>query len=566
MLSINTNLSSLITQNSLKSSTPKLNQAVERMTTGYKVNHAKDNAANYSIATDMTTKIGAYRVAEDNCAMALDLVNTANESLNLIFKHLERILTLATQAGNGTYGEQSLSAINAEVNARVDEIERLYSTAEYNGIKLFGEKKSLFMEEVVKRNTSTMTKLASIDETSTISSGTYSISTAEELAKLATMTNNGKVTGGEFVLANDIDLSAYSTGAGWMPIGNFKGTFDGNGYVISNLYINRPDRNYVGLFGSTDGTVKNIGVENINIIGKDYVGGLVGFNNGYNISNCYSTGTVRGNLNVGGLVGFKYGSSISNCYSTSTVNGKETVGGLVGSTYNGSKINNSYSTGTVRGDINVGGLVGWNNAGSRINNSYSMGSVSGTNTVGGLVGLNNNSSSVNDSYYNSETSRQSDSGKGAGVTTNELNQLIKDGKLPKIKNNISTNSNNLTFQVGINASELSQISLEITFALDVSNLRNIGNSNDNFLSKIDKLVKTVSAKQTEFGAAQNRLESALEEISTHYENLSSSRSTLKDADIANVSSQYIKQQILQQASATLLATANQSPSIALQLI
>ena len=539
MLSINTNLSSLITQNSLKNSTLKLNQAVERMTTGYKVNHAKDNAANYSIATDMTTKIGAYRVAEDNCAMALDLVNTANESLNLIFKHLERILTLATQAGNGTYGEQSLSAINAEVNARVDEIERLYSTAEYNGIKLFGEKKSLFMEEVVKRNTSTMTKLASIDETSTISSGTYSISTAEELAKLATMTNNGKVTGGEFVLANDIDLSAYSTGAGWMPIGNFKGTFDGNGYVISNLYINRPDRNYVGLFGSTDGTVKNIGVENINIIGKDYVGGLVGFNNGYNISNCYST---------------------------STVNGKETVGGLVGSTYNGSKINNSYSTGTVRGDINVGGLVGWNNAGSRINNSYSMGSVSGTNTVGGLVGLNNNSSSVNDSYYNSETSRQSDSGKGAGVTTNELNQLIKDGKLPKIKNNISTNSNNLTFQVGINASELSQISLEITFALDVSNLRNIGNSNDNFLSKIDKLVKTVSAKQTEFGAAQNRLESALEEISTHYENLSSSRSTLKDADIANVSSQYIKQQILQQASATLLATANQSPSIALQLI
>ena len=138
--------------------------------------------------------------------------------------------------------------------------------------------------------------------------------------------------------------------------------------------------------------------------------------------------------------------------------------------------------------------------------------------------------------------------------------------MPKIKNNISTNSNNLTFQVGINASELSQISLEITFALDVSNLRNIGNSNDNFLSKIDKLVKTVSAKQTEFGAAQNRLESALEEISTHYENLSSSRSTLKDADIANVSSQYIKQQILQQASATLLATANQSPSIALQLI
>ena len=76
----------------------------------------------------------------------------------------------------------------------------------------------------------------------------------------------------------------------------------------------------------------------------------------------------------------------------------------------------------------------------------------------------------------------------------------------------------------------------------------------------------LSLKYTEYGTIQNRLTSVLEEISTQYENLVSSRSTLQDADIAEVSSEYIRQQILQQASATLLATANQSPSIALQLI
>ena len=65
---------------------------------------------------------------------------------------------------------------------------------------------------------------------------------------------------------------------------------------------------------------------------------------------------------------------------------------------------------------------------------------------------------------------------------------------------------------------------------------------------------------------QNRLESALDEISIKYENLVSSRSTIRDADIAEVSSQYIQQQILQQASATLLSTANQQPQIALNLI
>lgn len=86
------------------------------------------------------------------------------------------------------------------------------------------------------------------------------------------------------------------------------------------------------------------------------------------------------------------------------------------------------------------------------------------------------------------------------------------------------------------------------------------------LARIDEMIRTVSAKQTEFGSTQNRLESALEEISVKYENLLSSRSTLRDADIAEESSAYIRNQILQQASATLLATANQTPSIALQLL
>mgnify|MGYP003301847065 FL=1 len=76
----------------------------------------------------------------------------------------------------------------------------------------------------------------------------------------------------------------------------------------------------------------------------------------------------------------------------------------------------------------------------------------------------------------------------------------------------------------------------------------------------------MSEKATQLGAIQNRLDSALESIEVNINNLTSSRSTIRDADIAEVSSQYIQQQILQQASATLMATANQAPAIALQLI
>ena len=137
MLSINTNLSSLIAQNSMKESTNKLNQAIERMTTGAKINHAKDNAANYSIATNMTTKMNAYMVAQDNVAMGLDMVATISENLDLVNNHVKRIRDLAEQAANGTYGEQTIKAIQAEIDSRLAEISRLRSTTEFNGIKLF---------------------------------------------------------------------------------------------------------------------------------------------------------------------------------------------------------------------------------------------------------------------------------------------------------------------------------------------------------------------------------------------------------------------------------------------
>ena len=104
MLSINTNLSSLIAQTSLSKSTNSLNQAIERMTTGYKINHAKDNAANYSIATNLSSKISSYEVASDNCAMGMDLVTTASDTISLMQGYGDRLRALAIQARNGTYG------------------------------------------------------------------------------------------------------------------------------------------------------------------------------------------------------------------------------------------------------------------------------------------------------------------------------------------------------------------------------------------------------------------------------------------------------------------------------
>ena len=126
----------------------------------------------------------------------------------------------------------------------------------------------------------------------------------------------------------------------------------------------------------------------------------------------------------------------------------------------------------------------------------------------------------------------------------------------------------LTLQVGANGPDSNQITFNMAFMLDkLDDLRQIGTANSaSTISVCDSLISLVSEKQTLYGAVENRLMSVLDEISIQYDNLVSARSTIRDADIAEVSAEYIQKQILQQASATLMSTANQSASIALSLI
>ena len=135
-LTINTNISSIIAQRSLNNATTNLNTSLERMSTGYKINHAKDNAAGYSIASMWETQLGSLDVAADNAATGSDLLTTAEQSYSLVSDHLQRIRDLTEQAANGTYSADSLTAIRAEVEARLNEIDRVARTAEYNGMYL----------------------------------------------------------------------------------------------------------------------------------------------------------------------------------------------------------------------------------------------------------------------------------------------------------------------------------------------------------------------------------------------------------------------------------------------
>ena len=135
-LTINTNLSSLIVQRNLNDATNLLNQSIERMTTGYKINHAADNAAGYSIATNWSTQLGSLDIAADNAATGADMLTTLEDTYALVTSHLQRVRDLTEQAANGTYGSDSLKAIQSEITARLEEIDRIAENAEFNGLQL----------------------------------------------------------------------------------------------------------------------------------------------------------------------------------------------------------------------------------------------------------------------------------------------------------------------------------------------------------------------------------------------------------------------------------------------
>lgn len=200
----------------------------------------------------------------------------------------------------------------------------------------------------------------------------------------------------------DPDDAYWNEGLGWEPIGGdnrFSTYFNGGGYSISNLYIDRSGAGAVGLFGATDSDgnvfeniISNVVLINVDVSGNVGAGGLVG-DNRITLAASYVTGSVKGVFSVGGLVGDNGFGYVVSSYSTADVTGVNEVGGLVGSNFSGG-IRASYSTGRVNVERQQGGgLVGSDFAGR---------------------------STITDSYWDTQSSGMSESAGGEGKTSAEL--------------------------------------------------------------------------------------------------------------------------------------------------
>lgn len=571
--------------------------------------------------------------------------------------------------------------MQAEVDALSAEIKRIKNTTEFNGKKLFETENEIETATQINTNANKPVTLSAIsnngiatyannddvidmssisetvtaDEWAKTAGKVIKLNTADDLKKLATITNGGKDTSGRtFALGADIDMQGISD---FVPIGGynytrFEGVFDGQGFTISNLTIKSTDTT-VGFFGGTNrATIKNVILDKVNIVANNnswnVCGGLIGESSETTVDSCFVTGSIE---NAGGCTGGLIGQSssdtvtncstntrvkstsaytgafiavtrgsISNCTASGSViierDATDSNGGFVGYIEGfGIVINCSSSAdisllGTSGGFACFGGFAGWANSCTIENCKYTGkidNSCSDTAILGAFVGYNGDGDLKNNEYkydktYDLKTGvegttsinnyGESDVGTGGAVhnsNTTDYPTPAKPAKKDKYPNKptptptptptpsskSTTDYCRFNLQVGINSTENSVIEIDTGFKLGDFTISLLDSEDGTIkgdenarkaLNTIDALMTRVTNKMTDIASIQNRIESVIEFQEVQRNALTSANSLIKDADIALESANYLKNQILQNVTSALLSTANQSPSIALQLI
>lgn len=250
MITFGSDVADLILQRTLGENALGLNNTINRMTMGYKVNHAKDNAAGYSIITDLSKKISSMLQVQQNTEDGIALLQTAEGGLEEIQKLLERLRDLATQASNETYDADAREAMQAEADEILEQIEQIRNVTSYNGKNLFEIEQnsntpvSRLSSSVRSASPSALmsSRVMSISDEDTVS-GAFDFSSGE--------TKTVTIDGVSYTVTNNASVSASLSytkdkSTGVLTISANKMTIKGQADVAHNLVINGSSNNVYG--------------------------------------------------------------------------------------------------------------------------------------------------------------------------------------------------------------------------------------------------------------------------------------------------------------------------------
>lgn len=541
------NLNAINANNKMNINVSGTKKATEKLSSGYQINRAGDNAAGLAISEKMRSQIRGLSQATKNANDGISLIQTAEGGLNETHSILQRMRELAVQSANATYQDNTdREAIQLEVDALKSEIDRIASSTEYNGMKLldgslggsqgtneYGAKYGVVSTADTDLVGATITSnIAGVKVTTAYAASGKGGENALWSADGKTLTMN--LVAGETYTQKDIDnLIANATQS------------KDNGQTQAPSEISIKLANGVmtaSKAGDTNATVAGLratgsnSADVIKLVG-DKKSGAHG-----------SSDQVTFTANSYGKA-YDTGMASKITISTDVAAGKENVevtkaakpaDAAAGNSATAAEIKLHLSTGKTYTEKDIENIL------KEAGYDYSVKLEDTTNTDGDADGK---------IYFNVKGDAEIAITDGAGVG----------------KASVPNNGKGLTFQIGANGVEDQRVTLNVndmsSSAIGVANADvSTQDSANAAIDMVDAAVKTVSMQRAGLGALQNRLEYTVNNLTTTNENLTAAESQIRDTDMATEMINYTKNNILQQASQAMLAQANQQPQAILQLL
>ncbi|ADP98135.1 flagellin [Marinobacter adhaerens] len=611
-LGINTNVASLSAQNQLGQSQNLSNQALERLSSGLRINSAKDDAAGLAISTRFQSQISGLNVATRNANDGISLAQTAEGALDEITNNLQRIRELAVQSANATNSDSDREALNQEVDQRIAEVNRIASQTSFNGLKVldgtFGTQ--AFQVGANAGETISVAGLdsrgsqlgATISQTSGLAATSLGAGDAGETSlDVSGLDFSGDITVSSTIGGETIDVAAATYADADALAQAIQGEIDSNGNLADVTVAASDDGNSIVFSNaSTTDIAATIDISDASGTQVSVTGADVSTTDGsttatqvtlFDPSTLDLDSGVTGSFDVTDdssnttTVSFSLAAGTGNTLAdlTSAVQAGLTAAGFTAGTDLGAVDDGSVvqieSDSAVTYDIanitasdggtpnaSTGGSVSTLTAAEEqtVASRFEAGETTSfsLNVAGEAIEVTD-ASNLQDvvAQINGATK---DTGVSAFLSSSGDDIVFASAKGENFTASITTDvdgdgTNEVDLTVDSSTDPNSNVSVN---GLDISTRA----GSDQALVAVDFAIDQVNQFRSDLGAVQNRFESTIANLSTSVENLSASNSRILDADFAAETAKLSKAQVLQQAGISVLAQANARPQQVLSLL
>lgn len=499
---INTNVSSLNAQRNLNMSQSSLATSLQRLSTGLRINSAKDDAAGLAISDRMTSQIRGLTQAARNANDGVSLAQTAEGALVETTNSLQRIRELSLQSANATNSASDRAALQSEVNQLKQEIDRIASTTEFNGLKLLNgsftaqsfqvganANQTIAVTVAGARGSDLANNYVNASSTTTANKGTSSTTAAA-----AALPGTNSIATQTLSISGTLGASTVAVTAG------------DSAYTIANS-VNAKE-------ASTGVTARAY--------------------NSAQLSGLSASGTVSLTLGSGG--------------STATISASVTTTDLSALA---TEINKVTGTIGISATVNAGTLTLTQADGKDINIANFTGAAAADTISASAV---TSAGAATDAVTLTSGAAAADSTIVAGYVEFDSNNSFS------VSSSVTEAAGSVVNAAAANTSVGSAQSL--VSAIDISSVTGANSA----ITVIDAALKSISSSRADLGAIQNRFAATISNLQATSENLSASRSRIQDTDFAAETANLTRSQILQQAGTAMLAQANALPQNVLSLL